>query len=107
MLAHSGAGHFYTKVPVLLGVMVYALDITDLHVYKENFPADGSQVSYFNKIRWLQQFMPMEIKCIEDWSPFPTHAKNRLMVAVLALLSGHVLLQLHLTLGTVRRECYC
>lgn len=85
---HSGAGHFYTKVPVLLGVMVYALDITDLHVYKENFPADGSQVSYFNKIRWLQQFMPMEIKCIEDWSPFPTHAKNRLMVAVLALLSA-------------------
>ena len=42
---HSGAGHFYTKVPVLLGVMVYALDIIDLHVYKENFPADGSQVS--------------------------------------------------------------
>lgn len=98
---HSSVGHFYTKVPVLLGVMVYALDVIDLHVYKENFPADGSQVSYFNKIRLLQQFMPMERTCTEDWSPSSTHTKNGLMVALLTSPPGHVLFQLHFNLGIV------
>jgi hypothetical protein len=51
------------------------MDIINLHIYKENFPADGSQVSYFNKIILLQQGVPMEIKCLEDWSAFSTQSR--------------------------------